>query len=501
MAGILIAGLPGQLGTWLAQRLNNVVVQAAFSGQEALDAVRADEARLVVLDASLEDPPADAVVRRLRADPKTASVPLVYTMELDASTVKEEQLRHLVRDLHVDQLLFHPVDRSELLRAVATLLGMPLTEGEAVPTPRPAESAPERLGDALTQVWRRARGPVLERIAVLERAAAALGAGRLSEPLREEALREAHRLAGALGTFGLDHGSVRAREAEDALRHPSPAQADGARIARIAAELRNEVDRRPTSAPAAPAAAPPIPNDPPLVWVMARDWGLAETARAELSGLGVAVAEGDTDPALRPDAVFLDLRAESLDAEWDTFSSVTRRAPGVPVVAYTDRDTLLDRVRALKMGARFILQPPLARGAIADAFAQVLPAPGAEAHTILTVDDDSTITEGLRALLEPQGFRVRTLNDPLRFWTELRGIKPDLLVLDVDMPHLNGIELCRVVRSDPAWRHVPILFLTARADRETIYRVFAAGADDYLSKPIVGPELVSRIRNRLDRRR
>ncbi len=138
MAGILIAGLPGQLGTWLAQRLDNIVVQAAFSGQEALDAVRADEARLVVLDASLDDPPADADVRRLRADPKTASVPLVYTMELDASTVKEEQLRYLVRDLHVDQLLFHPVDRSELLRAVASLLGMPLTEGEGVATPRPA---------------------------------------------------------------------------------------------------------------------------------------------------------------------------------------------------------------------------------------------------------------------------------------------------------------------------------------------------------------------------
>ncbi|HZG41848.1 MAG TPA: response regulator, partial [Longimicrobium sp.] len=322
----------------------------------------------------------------------------------------------------------------------------------------------------------------------------------LPEPLREEALREAHRLAGALGTFGLDHGSLRAREAEDALRGPL-GRGDGARLARIAADLRVQVDRRPTSAPAAPAAAAAARNDPPLVWVMARDWGLAETVRAELAGLGVALAEGDTDPAVRPDAVFLDLRAESLDAEWDTFAGVARRAPGVPVVAYTDRDTLLDRVRALKMGARFILQPPLPPGAIADAFAQVLPAPGAQAHTILTVDDDSAITEGLRALLEPQGFRVSTLNDPLRFWTELRGTRPDLLVLDVDMPHLNGIELCRVVRSDPAWRHVPILFLTARADRETIYRVFAAGADDYLSKPIVGPELVSRIRNRLDRRR
>jgi diguanylate cyclase (GGDEF)-like protein len=74
-------------------------------------------------------------------------------------------------------------------------------------------------------------------------------------------------------------------------------------------------------------------------------------------------------------------------------------------------------------------------------------------------------------------------------------------MLDVDMPNLNGIELCRVVRNDQRWAEMPVLFLTAHTDSDTIHQVFAAGADDFVSKPIVGPELITRITNRIERTR
>jgi diguanylate cyclase (GGDEF)-like protein len=74
-------------------------------------------------------------------------------------------------------------------------------------------------------------------------------------------------------------------------------------------------------------------------------------------------------------------------------------------------------------------------------------------------------------------------------------------VLDVDMPEVNGIELCQVVRQDPDWSGLPIVFLTARNDTQTRQEVFASGADDYVSKPIVEAELVTRILNRLERSR
>ena len=69
------------------------------------------------------------------------------------------------------------------------------------------------------------------------------------------------------------------------------------------------------------------------------------------------------------------------------------------------------------------------------------------------------------------------------------------------MPELTGIELCQAVRTDPTWQNLPVLFLTAHRDADTVQQVFRAGADDYISKPIVGPELLTRILNRLERNR
>ena len=118
---------------------------------------------------------------------------------------------------------------------------------------------------------------------------------------------------------------------------------------------------------------------------------------------------------------------------------------------------------------------------------------------LLAVDDDPAISEALAGLLAPVGLEVTTLNDPHLFWERLEAINPDLLVLDLDMPDLNGIDLCRAVRADVRFGQLPVLFLTARADAGSVQQIFEAGADDYVKKPFVGPELVTRIRNRLDR--
>jgi len=136
-----------------------------------------------------------------------------------------------------------------------------------------------------------------------------------------------------------------------------------------------------------------------------------------------------------------------------------------------------------------------------DAVMQLLARMGALESKVLAVDDDPVVLAALKALLEPKQIRMITLDEPLRFWEILEQISPNLLILDVEMPHLNGIELCRVVRDDPRWSGMPIIFLTMCRDTETVQRVFAAGADDFVGKPVVGPELLTRIRNRLEHAR
>jgi diguanylate cyclase (GGDEF)-like protein len=136
---------------------------------------------------------------------------------------------------------------------------------------------------------------------------------------------------------------------------------------------------------------------------------------------------------------------------------------------------------------------------VMDTVAQVLKRMDSLTARVLAVDDDPKVLAILRTLLEPWGLKLATLSDPQQFWETLESYVPDMLILDVEMPHLSGIELCQIVRNDSRWSSLPIVFLTAHTDPQIVNTVFAMGADDFVNKPIVGPELVTRIINRLDR--
>ncbi|MGB3789310.1 MAG: response regulator [Phormidesmis sp.] len=116
---------------------------------------------------------------------------------------------------------------------------------------------------------------------------------------------------------------------------------------------------------------------------------------------------------------------------------------------------------------------------------------------ILAVDDDPVFLSSLTPMLTPWGATVTTLSDPAQFWQTLATSRPDLLILDLEMPGHSGIELCEQVRNASEWQSLPILFLTA--DASAAAQVFSAGADDYALKPILGPELIARIANQLER--
>ena len=120
-----------------------------------------------------------------------------------------------------------------------------------------------------------------------------------------------------------------------------------------------------------------------------------------------------------------------------------------------------------------------------------------EGRRVLVVDDEPMVSRGLTSLLSRRGMAVTALNDPLRFWNVLEETKPNLILLDLEMPRISGTELCRVVRSDRRWSELPVIFLTGHTDQASIQRVFAAGADDYVGKPFVPAELMMRIESRL----
>lgn len=105
----------------------------------------------------------------------------------------------------------------------------------------------------------------------------------------------------------------------------------------------------------------------------------------------------------------------------------------------------------------------------------------------MVVDDDPQLLETVRALLQPWGIHVKTLDSPGQFWETLEAAAPDLLILDISMPAISGIDLCQIVRNDVRWSSLPIVVLTAHTDTSTVNQMFAAGADGFISKPFAGP--------------
>lgn len=116
------------------------------------------------------------------------------------------------------------------------------------------------------------------------------------------------------------------------------------------------------------------------------------------------------------------------------------------------------------------------------------------ATTILVIEDDRSIIQLLRYNLEQERYRVLTSVDGEHGLRLADQERPDLIVLDLLLPHLSGLEVCRRLKRSPALRHIPILMLTAKASEVDKVTGLELGADDYVTKPFSVRELVARIR-------
>jgi len=118
---------------------------------------------------------------------------------------------------------------------------------------------------------------------------------------------------------------------------------------------------------------------------------------------------------------------------------------------------------------------------------------------VLVADDDPDIRELVAFKLEQLGAETLSVEDGETALAMIRQRRPDLAILDIAMPGLSGIDVCRMIRADPEIAHTPVLMLTARVQEQDVERGFAVGADDYVTKPFSPRELMSRIQTLLSR--
>lgn len=204
--------------------------------------------------------------------------------------------------------------------------------------------------------------------------------------------------------------------------------------------------------------------------------------------------------AVRPDAALLD--AAMPDAM--SLARRLRELPGcatLPLAFLATSDGLERRIAAAHAGASLFLGKPLDAASFGAAAHDLLRGARAARSRVLVVDEDPEFCRWAAAVLRGGGVLATTLSDAAPILAVLAKEHPDLVVVDPTMPGVNGLDVCRLLRADPRWADLPVVCVASDASSERRFSAFDAGVDDFLVKPVLAAELLSRVRMRIDRAR
>ncbi|MEM6451673.1 MAG: response regulator [Cyanobacteria bacterium P01_D01_bin.105] len=389
--------------------------------------------------------------------------------------------------------------------------------------------------DGLTQAWNAHKGESIERWQTLLQLSQSLNSQSLngqtfshrglSEQQQTQARQIAHGLAGTLGTFGLMEGYRLALQIEQLLLQsgntPSPAQIS--QLQTLVTTLGHALDESPKlvcpveDAPRSPAIVMIDVNDMPYVHQLMAiavsqnlDTTILTSIESATQQLSLNTAWNSGAPELLvqpPQLVLVNLVANEaypildepiLQQLLQLIDKIAERWPQLPVVVVTPQADFGNRLALIRRGGGIILEYPIVPADVLEIIAQATDL-NYRLSKIMIVDDDAHHLKQIIQLLHPWSFQITPLANPQRFWTLFNQVVPDLLVLDIEMPHINGFEICQLIRSHAQWQHLPIVFLSIHSDLENQHQAFALGADDYITKPIQGKPLATRLLNRLKR--
>ena len=376
----------------------------------------------------------------------------------------------------------------------------PVKTSSQAATASDAQKQPSKsdIEAAVAKAWEMHQDTMRERLSVLEAAAAALKAGQLNPDLQRSGRSQAHKLAGSLGCFGFSEGSRIARELEQLLQLDASLAHHAGRLSALVQRLRQNLDRDDGSQTLSAEIAPKI------LLVGAHE-PLTHPLTTEALALGMRSVAATTPAQARallhtqpPDGVLLWLDAVDSEDAMALLSAISQQETTIPVLIVTAIQDFHRRLQLVQQGADRLLPAVTSPRQAIEAIQQTLQTVR-QAFKVVIVDDDPQVLDLLRTLLSPWGFQLTTLENPAQLWSALEEIQPHLLILDVEMPGANGLEICQVLRADAKWRCLPILFLTVHEDISTQQQAFNVGADDFISKPVAAADLANRILNRLRR--
>lgn len=358
-----------------------------------------------------------------------------------------------------------------------------------------ARLVPERrdtLRKKLAEHRQRFAAHLPDRIATLSAAVQALGQNASTEALHE-ARRLAHSLKGTAATFGFPRLSTLARSLEEILtRGPGGAQA-----AAVISELQAETN---------PGAEPWIAR----LAVFDQDAEffarLAASARESLIEVSPVRSLAEAPAHASADGFLIDT---GFGGSEEALLKLLKKLAAHPVLrdmplafySHNGSANRNERILAQAAGGRLFVADPLDSAELSRAAHVLASLRRRGAPRVLVIDDDREFADYVAEILVNDGMQVAKLHDPEHVLDALAREEPELLLLDVTLPHVNGFDVCRMLRMEPRWQDLPVLFLTARAGSVPRMVAYQAGGDDFVQKPIVADDLLARIRQRISRTR
>jgi DNA-binding response OmpR family regulator len=354
-----------------------------------------------------------------------------------------------------------------------------------------------RASDALRTLRERFRETSAGTIALLEDLARQLGADPAAPETIAALRRELHRVHGTAGSYGFSEASrlaakleqrVGSWESDQSLERTQRATIIGHFVSalRLAMSAENALGHTPVSrrrmllVDVVPAYARGLRSEAAL-----RGYQLSATRASDITA--VSLREFAPHVVVLPVSHVAELRELTSSAN-------------VPLIALTESAAVGDAAATAASGVAIVEQNS-ELGELFDLADRLSLGSSTAGATILVLDDDPSILTIVQFLLESEGVRIMTCDHPNELHGQLAATAPSLLVMDVRMGDVSGIELARELRTLPAYRDLPIVLISADTEERTQEQARRAGVDDFIAKPIAATELRACIARHLERQR
>ena len=359
-----------------------------------------------------------------------------------------------------------------------------------------------------------------QRLATIDAAHAAwCGSANVStsRELLDEYHRLVHSLTGAGATFGYERISHLARQLERYLKQRVDSRSAAttecfAEAAVLLDAVRAEtLDIKPAELTAtADIDAAPLTSDQHLVYLLANEETAASDIESQLQNFGYPIETFVSGTALqeavnaRPPVMILAdiVLSEGGQTGIEVVAELQRQqAVPLPVIFFSSQTDFATRLAAVRARGVAYLPKPLAIEKLVDLMDGLIAHDGCEPFRVLVVDDQADQAQHNALVLRQAGIVVEVMNDSMKVFNVLAEFSPELILMDMYMPHCSGTELAAVIRQQPDYVGVPIVFLSTEGDRALQLEAMRVGGDDFLTKPIKASELVQAISIRAGRYR